>query len=622
MATKKKSSKIKEAIAEQCIAIVNTERTNWEDAVTFVTPRVGFRMRELIRILRKNYWGVFDEPLDRQTGREKIWIGLAMATVETWVKNIDLDQKDIGFLARNSNGYDITELTRLVVRDYLDRIYFGETLDADERQLCIDGTLVWKTWETKSGKVPVMNRRTVDLLNFYIDPTEENIQSAYRVTERAIMLPEQIAAHTGWENTDVREMTTSQVVNRNDGFRNSNFGTKMTGGYRDTWETWGKIPKWCVTGDKKAEDAMDEIDGHIVVSGLETGNVLFHLCEENKRADKFGKILKPYEEARAAKIAGRWYGLGPLERVLALQEYLNTIVNIRINRGYVSQLGLFKIKKGKGITAQMLTRLPVNGAVQVSDMDDIQPLNTPGVDATSYQDEDVIKYWAQQVSSAFPISTGEIMPSSASATASSIAMSSSKSAYTMFKEGFGSFLERWVDRQSLPIIAKTIGVGDVVRLSSDDEKFKSLVETIALNNVSKALEDSNSVPSEEELLEALAKEEEKLRKKPQLFIKAMQEIVASGLDTKVHVTNEDLDTAVTIQNLLQMMQLEQQDPAAMLETKKAIYDLMGLEMPKPKLAAGPQVPGAVPPPGMPPMPSLTSLTQQANAPGANTSALR
>jgi hypothetical protein len=360
-----------------------------------------------------------------------------------------------------------------------------------------------------------------------------------------------------------------------------------------------------------------------VVSGLEAGNVLFHLCEENKKADKFGHILKPYEEARAAKIAGRWYGLGPLERILALQEYLNTIVNIRINRGYVSQLGLFKIKKGKGITAQMLTRLPVNGAVQVSDMDDIQPLNTPGADATSYQDEDVIKYWAQQMSSAFPISTGEIMPSSASATASSIAMSSSKSAYTMFKEGFGSFLERWVDRQSLPIIAKTIQVGDIVRLSSDDEKFKTLIETIALNNVAKSLDESNVVPSEEELMEALAKEEEKLRKKPQLFIKSMQKIVAEGLDTKVHVTNEDLDTSVTIQNLLQMMQLEQQDPASMLETKKAIYDLMGLEMPKPKLAQqGPQMPGQVPPAGMPPMPSLTSLTQQANAPGANTSSLR
>lgn len=611
----KKKTKLQEEIEDAAIAIVNRERTNWEESVSFITPQVGFRMRELIRILRKNYWGVFDEPIDKNTGREKVWIGLAMSTAETWVKNTDIDQKDIGFLSRTSAGQDITELTRLVVRDYLDRQYFGEILDKDERQLCIDGTLVWKTWETSNGGLPVMNRRTVDLLNFYIDPTEDNIQSAYRVTERAILLPEQIAGMSGWWNTDEKDMVTSTNLNRNDGNRRANSGTRMTGGFRDAWETWGKIPKWLTTGDKKAEDAYDEVDGHLVVSGFEAGGPTCHLVELNKKKDKFGHSIKPYEECWASKVTGRWYGLGPVERILALQEYLNIVVNIRINRSYVSQLGLFKIKKGKGITAQMLSRLPVNGAIQVGDMDDIQnfTVNEPG--ATSYQDEDVIKFWAQQMSGAFPISTGEIMPSSASATASSIASSSSKSGYTIFKESIGSFIERWIDRQALPIIAKTVSIGDIVRLGNADERFKALIETIAINNVSEALEDSHIVPSEEELLAIVAKEEEKLRKQPQVFIKNIHEILAESLDTRVHVTNEDLDTSVTIANLIQMMQLEQQDPAAMLETKKQIYELMGLEMPKPHTAGTPQqVPGTVPPPSLTP-PTLTGLTQAANAPG-------
>lgn len=611
----KKKTKLQEEIENAAIAIVDRERTNWEEAVYFVTPNVGFRMRQLIRILRKNYWGVFDKPIDSQTGREKVWIGLAMSIAETWLKNIDLDQKDIGFIARNPNGYDITELTRLVVRDYLDRQYFGEVLDKDERQLCIDGTLVWKTWQEGPDSKPVMKRRTVDLLNVYIDPGEEDIQSAYRFTERAILLPDQIMAMTGWMNTSLDDLTTSKNLSRNDGNRRANSGTLMTGGYRDTWEMWGKIPRWLTTGDKKTEDAMEEIDGQIVVSGFEAGGPVCHLIKENKKADFFGNVIKPYEEVRAAKVTNRWYGLGPIERILSLQEYLNTTVNIRINRGYVSQLGLFKIKKGKGITAQMLSRLPVNGAIQVSDMDDIQNLTVNEAGPTSYKDEEVIKYWAQQVSSAFPISTGEIMPASASATASSIASSSSKNAYTMFKENFGSFLERWVDRQALPIIAKTVDVGCIVRLSNDDEKFKSLVETIALNNVAEALEKSNMVPSEEELIAVLAAEEEKLRKKPQIFIKNLQKDIADGLDTKVHITNEDLDTGVTIQNLLQMMQLEQQDPAAMLETKKQIYDLMGLDMPKPKLQGQQmQQPGNVPLAPIP-QPTLTGMTQAANAPG-------
>lgn len=608
---------ISDKIANKCIAIVDRERTNWEEAVIFVTPQVGFRMRELIRLLRKNYWGVFDQPFDSQTGREKIWIGLAMSTVETWVKNIDLDTKDVGFVARNPNGYNITELTRLVVKDYLDRIYFGETLDKDERQLCIDGTLVWKTWQEGPDSNPVMKRRTVDLLNVYIDPTEEDIQSAYRFTERGLMLPDQLEGMTGWKNT--KNLTGSRVLNKIDGNHRSNQGQPTTGEFRDVWETWGKIPKWVVTGDDKASDANEEIDGHIVVSGFEAGGPKFHFVEENKKKDHFGNPLKPYEEVRTAKISGRWYGLGPLERIIALQEYLNTIVNIRINRGYVSQLGLFKIKKGKGITAQMLSRLPVNGAIQVSDMDDIQQMAIAEAGVTSYKDEEVIKYWAQQMSSAFPISTGEIMPSSASATASSIAASSAKSAYSMFKEAMGTFLERWLDRHALPIIAKTVHMDDIVRLSSDDDKFKSLIETIAINSTEKALRASKHIPSPEELLMVLAMEEERLRKSGQIFISMIQKIIASGLYTKVHITNEDLDTAVTIQNLLQMMQLEMNDPAAMLETKKQVYDLMGLQMPKPKLQAqfaqpGMGAPGAAPMPQMP-QPSLMGQTQAANAPG-------
>ena len=612
MARKPKS--IEDDIAKAAITIVDRERVNWEEAVSFITPKVGFRMRELIRICRKNYWGVFDDPYDKQTQREKVWIGLAMSTVETWLKNIDLDTKDIGFLARSENGYEITELTRLVVKDYLDRMYFGETIDADERSCLIDGTVVWKSWEDNSTGKPVLKRRTVDLLNFYIDPTEENIQTAYRVTERAILLPSQIEGMTGWKNTD--DLPGSQILNRIDGNRRSNFGTRMTGEYRDVWETWGKIPKWMITGDKEAEDAREEVDGHIVISGLEAPKPTMHLVEANKKKDKFGVVLKPYEEWRAAKISNRWYGLGVIERLLALQEYLNTVVNIRINRGYVSQLGLFKIKKGKGITAQMLNRLPVNGAIQVTDMDDVQQMTVAEAGETSYKDEEVIKYWAQAVTSAYPISTGEILPSSASATATAVANASSKSAYTMFKEGTGGFFERWIDRAALPVIAKTVKQGDIIRLGADDDKFKDLITTIALFNVSEAMEKSNVIPSQQELMTVLAQEEEKLSKKPQMFIEILQELLADEVDTRVHITNEDLDSSVTVQNLIQLAQIAPQDAPDIV---KQIYDLMGLERPAFK-APAPQGPpqGQQAPVGARAMPpNLTGMTQVANSPLPN-----
>lgn len=571
--SKKKQSALEADIANACIAIVNEEKTNWEDAVIFVTEKVGFKMRELIRILRKNYWGVFDQPIDKNTGREKIWIGLIMATIENWVKNGDMDAKDIGFIARTKDGIATTQLTRLIVKDYLDKMYFGETVDTDQRSVLIDGTVVWKTWE-QGGK---LKRKTIDLLNFYIDPTEEDIQSAYRVTERALLLPSQFRGMKGWKN--VEGLKGVQVLSKNESDQ-ANFGTKTTAQYRDTWETWGKIPKWLLTGDKKADDAYEEIDGHIVVSGLESTDPKLHLVEENKNKDRLGNIIKPYEEWRATKIANRWYGLGVAERILALQEYLNTIINIRVNRAFVSQLGLFKIKKGKGITAQTLNRLPVNGAIQVSDMDDIQQFPVSEMGQSSYNDEEVIKYWAQQIASSQPVSSGEQLPASATATSAAIANTNAKSGYTLFKEGTGFFFERWIDRHALKTIVKSTKKGDLLRLISDDENYKEIVEKIALMNVYEALDTSPYTPTEQELQIAIANEEDRLRKSPQVFIEQVQDVLASAVDTKVKVTNEDLDTSVTIANLLQMMQFEVNNPEALEQSKKMVYDLMGLPAPK------------------------------------------
>ncbi len=604
-----KKTNIQKEIEAKCIAIVDQERVNWEEAVSFITPKVAFRMRELIRILRKNYWGVFDEPFDKNTSREKLWLNLAMATVETWVKNIDLDTKDINFRARTEEGLALTELTRLSVKEYLDKMYFGETLDADERQCLIDGTIVWKTWKDLSTGKTVMKRRTVDLLNFYIDPTEENIQTAYRVTERSIIIASDISHMTGWMNTD--NLPGSQILNRADGSRRSNFGTRMTGDYRDVWECWGKIPKWVVTGDKKADDANDEVDGHIVVSGLEAPQPTLHLVGLNDNVDSLGQTIKPYEEWRAAKISGRWYGIGVIERILALQEYLNTLVNIRINRHYVSQLGLFKIKKGKGITAQMLSRLQANGAVQVTDPDDITPLEFPQDDGTSYKDEETIKYWAQQISSAMPISNGDIMPSSASATANTIASTSAKSAYTLFKEGMGMFLERWIDRGALPIIAKTVNQGDIVRLFKDDDNWKQIVENMSYAIVEDHLNNSDIVPTPLELQTELAKVQKELMSKGTIFIKHVQDLMVKHVETKVHITNEDLDSSVTIQNLMQLLQIPPElrsDPIV-----SQIYDLMGLDKPKSPAPVAPQQ-APMPPQGGQAVPTQQNIQQQALIP--------
>lgn len=587
----------KDEIYKEAINIVDGERQNWEDATVWVTDKVGFKMRDLIRTVRKNYWGVFDEPIDTRTGREKTWIGVTMSTVEDIVKNIDLDAKDVNFKARYPEGEHITEIVRGIAQEKMDKMMFGELLDADERVLGIDGTFVWKTWQ--QGKH--LRRESVDLLNFYIDPQARSIQDALRVTERCISTPGAVAKMSGWYNTDGLVGATN--LNANDGDTGAMMEQNKTVGELDVWETWGLIPEYLITMKKK-DTAM--VEGHIVISGLQAGKPTCHLIERNTKVDYNGKSVKPYEECRYATIQGRWYGVGPAERLLALQEYLNTVVNIRINRSYVSQLGLFKIRKGQGITPAILSKLPSNGAISVNQMDDIEQFQIAGPDATSYKDEEVIRSWAQRITQSYDVTAGETLPASATATSTAISNANAKTGFSMAKDAIGFFVERWMDKHALPIWAKSVSVGDVVRISGDalDEVIERVVAAKAVE-IMEEMRAQNLVPSKQAFDDANKQAADILKKKGSMFVELLQEIIAKNIETRVYMTNEKLDVPVTVQNLLTLLQVA---PEYRDDTVKEVYDLLGLRRPSNKQEMPQEMGSAM----KSPMESMQQLTTRAS----------
>ena len=132
-------------LEQEAVGLVSQEKNNWETGTVFVTDKVTFRMRDLIREARKNYWGVFNKPTDPTTGRKKTFVPLTESIVESSVKNIDLDTKDITLRAKPGGSVGLTDLARNFVKNKLDEIYFGEILDEMERTLAIDGTAVWHT---------------------------------------------------------------------------------------------------------------------------------------------------------------------------------------------------------------------------------------------------------------------------------------------------------------------------------------------------------------------------------------------------------------------------------------------------------------------------------------------
>ena len=402
---------------------------------------------------------------------------------------------------------------------------------------------------------------------------------------------------SGWQNTKVPIMVPVPGLPRTDPVYNqlnvySNI--KMV----DVYETWGKVPKWIVPGEEAYQnpshpEAQEEVDAQLVVSGIDTpGKERVHLIARNDKKDAMGDPMKPYEEAWYEKVDGRWYGKGICEKLMPFQLYANEILNIRRNRNYVTQIGLFKVRKGSGITPQQLRRLPANGAVVVSSMEDLEQFVIQDIPVSSYNDEKVISDVAQKVTSAFDIVQGESLPSSTPATNASIQNTNAKSMFVMIREQFGMFLKRWMDNHALPIIAKNTSIKDIIRIDGGDDKLKAVFERIvswyAIEELEKQAE-KGIIPSEMEMLKALALAEDKLRKKNDLFIEIIDEVMAEHIDTEIYFTNEEMDIGIMTQRLLSAMQIAPEYNSVLVPQ---LFDMMGLSVPSlPQTPMQPQQPG-------------------------------
>lgn len=565
----------------EAINLVKGEVENYKDGEWFITENVAIAIRPLIRLLRKNYWGVFDEPLDPVTKKAKMWVPLTRLIVDSTRKLSDIDLKDLTFAAIYRRGRGVVSIVRGFVRRWLRVNFFGEVLDESILQMCIDGTVVWKTYKVKQNGKTIVKRRTIDVLNVFIDPTANSIQEAQRFTERALMSPLEVQAMDGWKNTDNLKTATglhrSEVDMRHVG---------SVGDFVDVYEMWGLAPKRLKTGNKEDTGVFE---AHIVVSGIETGDLRVHVCEENKNKDKAGNIVKPYEEMRYMKVPNRWAGVGPAEMVMRLQEWINETVNLRRTKNRVASLGLFKIRAGANVTQQMLSNLVSNGVIKLNDLNDMENMQVAEAGEASYKDEETAKDWSFKVTSTYDIARGET-GGQATATASVIEDRNSKTAFTLVIESVGHMLNRWMDRQFLPHVPQMIKEEKEVTIFGDfdgiDNMRQNVVAHLAMEELERLYKETGMVPSEMEVQSAMAMAESDLRKHKDIFVDMVEEVVVENLETIASFTNETTDTTVTVRNILDMAGLVE-DPEARNDFFTQAMELMGLEVPE-SLRRGPQ----------------------------------
>lgn len=566
-------------IKKEAIALVKTEKDQWDSGSAFITEKISYEMRNVVKRARKNYFGVFDEPNDSVTGLEKIWIPLTEWATETYVKNIDLDTKDINVRGLNSPAAEaLANFVARLLKRFLDQMGFGKMLDRGQRRMAIDGTWIQKSWQGYDEEVEkqTLKTRIVDRLNFWIDPTAESCQKSTCI-ERALLTQEDVRGYEGkWLDTN-KIVFNKDLPDLPDQVGKSGGSVPMT----DAYERWGKMPEYFITGDKKDSSW---VDGIIIVSGLQSGQSLCHKILRNTKGNKPYKT-KPYNEARLREAPGRFDGRGIPEQLFGLQMYLNELVNTRRNNNLTFHNHIFEYRKGSGINPQMLARLVAGGAIPVEEIGkDIREIPVSDQRASSYKDEEVINTWGQKITGAYEISAGETLPASMPATSAVIQNTNSKTTYTLVQEGLGMFLTEIIKKQWFPIIFEVLNeeeilniIGDPTELRWFDEfQIQDAINTWLLNHWNT----TGFMPEEADKERQIALLKEQIKKQKGRFALLKKSLIKqTDYDIQVYVTNEEFDKSVMIQNLDKMLMAYSRFTGVNLDVDAVIseaLDLMGL----------------------------------------------
>ena len=559
------------------LKVMRQEITSVDDATVFITDKVGWMMKNIIKKCRKNYYGVFDRNLDPVTGDEKYWVPLTESSVSNFVKAIDFDQKDVRVRPRKDDSVGAARVFRPIMDFWLNQIHFGELLDTIEQLFARDGTAVVKSWlcyNPKFGR-KVIHSEVVDLMNFYIDPTAKSIQDAAWVTERSVMTIDEFKRYDDWENTKEVEGNTivegpmQKLNNRNGGYVP----------YVEVYERWGKVDKSLITKNKS--DKGTWVDGCVIASNIFT-KPLIHKVMENPFKDK----RKPYEEARFEIVDGRWAGRGLAEKLFGPQTYLNAIVNIRKNNSMILQNGLFEVRKGSGITNEMIGRLYAGGAVLVSKLgEDIRQIPIQDYRASSYADEVRIVEWAEKIVGS-QIQPNSGITASTTATTALVKQQASGDIFNFAQEQLGHFIKRLFQTHYVPLMMDSLKDGEVLMIvgSVDDiaDMDRLYVDMLAEEQILSYIERTGVVPSKEEIRQAKESAVMSIgnKLKDMRFVKIAKNAINTDYDIAVDIDSQEYDKTIMVQQLKELLlTVSRSLPETNLDVNailKEILDTMGL----------------------------------------------
>ena len=403
-------------------------------------------------------------------GRYKFWFDIISARVNSEIKNIDFDTKDVRIY-----GEPIDKLATFLSNMYL-KIWLKETNQGEDINNSIEtfsawGNVVWKKIKN--------DYEEVDLKNFYLtNPTAKSLDDTDCIERHILSQSDLRAKNDIWNNVD-------QVIKTcgNDFFSATEKSTDIetTNKVYEIYERNGEVSEKDLF-EAQGKDGGDEdkfVLAKIIVAGLKKG-------AESKNTVLFAEEIKdkPYKEAHRGRYEGRWLRKGLYEILFDCQQRANEIGN-QIARGLEwSSKQIFR-SADKLIIQNALTDMRSGDIIKSNDLAQVET-RLQGFDQLMADWNRNIQH-ANELANSYEVVTGEAMPSGTPFRLGSMQNQNANKLFDFLREKLALSLEEVFNDWIIPKMMKDLRQKTILEISGDEnllnEYNKMLVDAWYINNL-------------------------------------------------------------------------------------------------------------------------------------------
>ena len=399
-------------------------------------------------------------------GNYKYWFDIISPRIDSEVKNVDFDTKDIQIY---SDATDKDSARVLIangfLKEWLKNTGQGEKINEAVEQGSAWGNIVWKKVKGEYEQC--------DLRNLYvINQTARTLKDS-PVIERHIKTQSDLREKKDiWKNVeevikDCGGKLFSSTLSENP--------KETPNPYYEIFERNGEVSEKDLFEAQGIGGGSEDkyVLAKVVVAGLKKGgkekDVKYILYAEKIPA-------MPYKEYHRGRFQGRWFRVGMYELLMDIQTRSNEIGN-QIARGLEWASKVILRSSDKVIAQNVLDDLNNGDIIRSVDVQQVQ-FRMQGLDQL-IADWNRLMQMADKLANSYEVVTGESLPSGTPFRLGAMLNQNANKLFDFIREKLTISLTELIEDWVLPDLLKDLKAKDILRITGDDEWLKRYYEVLA-----------------------------------------------------------------------------------------------------------------------------------------------